>query len=572
MPSEWKKIDELYFDADSSLLKRVGRESISDPIVAIVELIKNSYDADAKKVKIIFENVTRDNGKIIIKDDGEGMSSEELSKKWMMLSVPDKENNPITKKLKRIKIGEKGIGRLGVEGISESLEIISKPVGSNDMFKLEINWKDYPPGTPLNKVPNNLLISEKNKQEKGFEIILKGVKGVWNEERIRSLKEQISLITPIGIDLSFSIDLECKEFPKYEGEIENNIIKKYLFHFKAELNKDKKAIYYLKQRKGKSYKLPEEGLGYSCGPIIFEFYFFYRDAQKYPEEDIDINKIKDFLDRYGGIKLYRDNFLVRLQGKDWLQLNQMRVLDPGMIPGTDQIFGFLKITKHDNPLIKDTTNREGLVENDSYKDLIAFIKRALLVFRDFRKQIEYYPGTRKKMPVEEQLNAVKRSVKRIPKKPRKEKKNEKETLLSFSKNYPSLFYNKLEDEINNCYKSDFPNAVFFLCRKMIENFLYEILRKKFPKKEDQCIWWNEEYNQPHGLSPLIKNLSLKHKSFEPYLQKYLIKVIPYLEKIRNEANPNVHNIYDYFDSIKDLNKFKIDETMQLLIYIWGGIK
>jgi hypothetical protein len=72
MVTEWEKIDNLYFDSDSSLLKRVGPESISNPIVAIVEIIKNSFDADAGKVKIIFGNIKQGRGTISIIDDRTG--------------------------------------------------------------------------------------------------------------------------------------------------------------------------------------------------------------------------------------------------------------------------------------------------------------------------------------------------------------------------------------------------------------------------------------------------------------------------------------------------------------------
>ena len=171
-PVEWKKLDKVYFEADSSILKRVGRESISNPIIAIVELIKNSYDSDSEKVKIIFENVKHGAGRIRIIDNGDGMTAEELAKKWMVLAVPDKETNPVTLRKKRVKIGEKGIGRLGLEGLSKKLTIISKPRNSESMFKLEIDWEVYSPGTLLNKVGNDLREAPKSKKNQGFEIIL----------------------------------------------------------------------------------------------------------------------------------------------------------------------------------------------------------------------------------------------------------------------------------------------------------------------------------------------------------------------------------------------------------------
>jgi hypothetical protein len=559
----WKKAENLYFDSDASIVRRVGRESISNPIVALVEIIKNSYDADATKVRIIIEDIKHGEGIIRIVDDGSGMTSEELSKKWMVLSTDDKERNPLTAKRKRIKIGEKGIGRMGMEGVSKKLEIISKPLTSNKMFRIEIDWDKYSPGTLLNKIPNTLSEAPKKRNEQGFEVVLSDLIETWDEEKIRTLREQVSLITPLGIDLSFSVEIVCKDYPSYEGIVESDFLKKYLFHFKATLDGKGTAVYFMKQRKGKSYKLPEKGLRFSCGPLYLEFYFFYREAQKYPEEDIDITNIKKILDSYGGIKLYRDDFLVRLQGEDWLGLNQMRVQDPSMIPGTDQVFGFVKITKSKNPLIKDTTNREGLIENDAYKDMIAFFKRAIDNFKLFRKQIEYYEGTRKKKPIQEQ---IRKGVtgKKGRKKPKKEIPPAKEeAFIDFSKLYPDIFYKKLENEINQCYISKLPNATLVLCRKMIENLMYNVLYFKFPKRAD--LRFNIKKGWPHNFSLLLDNLESKKNEFKGEEKVFLSKAISRIKPFVKHANSKAHNIMEYLDDVSELDKLKIPEMIQVLL-------
>ncbi len=558
--AEWEKVEDLYFESDSSIIKRVGRESISNPIVAIVELIKNSYDADSENVEIIFENIRQGKGRIRIVDDGLGMTPEQLSKKWMILATDDKEKNPLTEEKKRVKIGEKGIGRIGIEGLSNKLEIISKPKNHEKMFRLDIEWDKYEPGILLNKIPNKLSQAPKKKSERGFEVVLSDLTDKWDEEIIKQLKEQISLITPMDIDLSFSVDIKCVDYPEYGGKVESSFLKRHIFYFKAQLDEKGNAIYFMKQRKGGYQKFPEKNLRFSCGPINLEFYFFYRDSQKFPDE-VDISHIRKVLDTYGGIKLYRDNFLVKLQRNDWLGLNQIRVNDPSWCPGTDQLFGFVKITKFENPLIKDTTNREGLIENDAYKDMVSFLRRAFDYFKVFRKQAEQHKG-RKKDEGEEK--------KEVEKKIRKIKVPEKiESFIDFSKQYPDFFYGKLEDEINQCYKSKLPNATLILCRKMIENLVYNILDFKFPTRLE--LRFDTNHNRPHNLSFLMDNLKEKKDEFDAEQKVLLSKSISMLKPFFRHANSKAHNIMEYINDISELDKLKITEIIQVLLKLISNI-
>jgi len=567
MVTEWEESDKLYFESDASIIKRIGRESISNPIIALVELIKNSYDADASKVELVFENIKHGRGRIRVIDDGEGMTKEELSKKWMTLSIPDKEQNPITKKYNRIKIGEKGIGRMGLEGLSERMTIISRPENKGGMLKLEINWTRYSSGTLLNKIPNTLKEAQKNKEGKGFEIILDDLIDRWDDDKIKTVKEQIELITPLGTDLSFSVNVISKDYPETEGKIENHLLKKYVFYFKAILDDKGNALYKMAHRKSGSYKLPEKNLRYNCGPVEMEFYFFYRSAQKYPEEDIELDRIIEMLESYGGIKLYRDNFLVRLQKEDWLKLDQMRVQNPSLSPGSDQVFGFVKINKKDNSKIRDTTNREGLVENEPYKDLMDFLRRCIEVFKVFRKQAESEKGKKKEVG---KLKETKREVKKIPQSKRLKKKEV--VLLDFSKQYPYQFYIRLENEINQCKEFGLPNAALILCRKLVENLVYNLLHLKFAKNLE--IRYSLRLNKPLSFYALLENLKkkIRDKEFDGEQEKLLKKFFLLVPYFRKDSNTKAHSLIDYLEDVSELEKLKIPEIVQLLLSMIEDIK
>src|SRR3989338_4323575 len=114
----YEKGPPLYFKASGRLTKILGRESISNPMVALIETIKNSYDADATQVTIKFEKMDSPGARIVVRDNGTGMDFDGFDHIWMTAATDTKEKAPLSKKYKRQKIGEKGIGRFGLDNLS----------------------------------------------------------------------------------------------------------------------------------------------------------------------------------------------------------------------------------------------------------------------------------------------------------------------------------------------------------------------------------------------------------------------------------------------------------------------
>lgn len=155
----------LSFSTNAKLEKLIGRELITNNIIAIFELIKNSYDAFAHSATISFEGfnvcskdlekmrrsdrvISNENSKIIIKDDGSGMSFEEVKTKWMEIGTTSKENTYIKKASdysndKRVINGEKGIGRFGADKLGSLLKLISVGAEGYEKTTLEIDWNKF---------------------------------------------------------------------------------------------------------------------------------------------------------------------------------------------------------------------------------------------------------------------------------------------------------------------------------------------------------------------------------------------------------------------------------------------
>lgn len=130
----------LYFRTNSRHIGQLGRELVTDFVTALVELVKNSYDADAGSVQIKIENANTPYSRIIVTDTGVGMTQEEFEKKWMVIGTSNKVSEPYTPNGRK-RTGKKGIGRFSVERLAERATIYS--FTSQEDFKVSINWNRY---------------------------------------------------------------------------------------------------------------------------------------------------------------------------------------------------------------------------------------------------------------------------------------------------------------------------------------------------------------------------------------------------------------------------------------------
>ncbi len=132
---------EVSFKTNARHIGQLGRELVTDFVTALVELIKNAYDADAECAKIIIEDTKSINGKIIIADCGTGMTIDEFDNKWMVIGTSNKLSEPYTAKGRK-KAGKKGIGRFSVERLAERVTIYSFPE-NNTPFWVHIDWNRF---------------------------------------------------------------------------------------------------------------------------------------------------------------------------------------------------------------------------------------------------------------------------------------------------------------------------------------------------------------------------------------------------------------------------------------------
>ncbi|MEO9309610.1 MAG: ATP-binding protein [Nitrososphaera sp.] len=558
--SNEKPLDPAYFKVSGRLTKLLGADSVSDRFVAINELVKNAYDADSTKVVIKFENLRAGSPMITITDDGHGMEYYDIDNSWLVIGTDSKVRDPYTKKFKRRKIGHKGIGRFAIQNLARMAEIVSYPEGQDTGYRVVFDWASYETGNVMvNTVPNQVFSFSKPKSKKGFEIRLHDLRHKWDENSIKELSRNLSMIIPPNMTKTkFTPIIETREFPRYSGKLKSDILKNAVFTFKGSLQNDGTVKYALTSpRYGK--KNYSEYMGLTCGPVEFIFFFYYRDKERMKESGIkisDIESLKTILDEFGGIKLYRNNVRVTgfgEPGSDWLQLDSMRVQDTA-IPGNNQIIGFVKITAEHNPLIVDTTTREGIIGGQAFEDLKAFVRASVKFFSDRRKELEGKRG--KKKPVsKKELKKITASL----------AKTEPTKLIDFRPRYPEVFYKPLEEEINSAFEKQLPNATLVLARKLVENLLYNILEYKFPRDVD--LWYNTSKRRAHDFGILVEHLENKMHKFSIDQVEIIKSLISLIKPFKREANTKTHKVLEYLEEVDELKRLKIPEIIELELKI-----
>ena len=143
---------ELHFKTNVQLKSIIGKDLINDDNIAILELVKNSFDADAKKVSVTYSNLKQNDdntvglfsentSRLIIKDDGLGMDIDDIENKWLNIAYSEKKTN--TRQHKRMMAGAKGVGRFSCDRLGEFLILYAKKKKNDKYVKLTIDWKKF---------------------------------------------------------------------------------------------------------------------------------------------------------------------------------------------------------------------------------------------------------------------------------------------------------------------------------------------------------------------------------------------------------------------------------------------
>ncbi len=449
------KSDKNFFQPRARLLLQLGDKLIKNENIALLELVKNSYDADSRWCKIKLRNIdNKKSGYIEIIDEGEGMDMNIIENVWLEPGSDYKENifrkRIRTPKYKRLPIGEKGIGRFGVHKLGSKIELISKRKDKNEVV-VRIDWNEFAQNKYLKDAKFDVFERTHPEYFKGrktgTKIIISDLRNSWDRKMVRDLYKSIfTLNSPFHKTGKFRVELDTDDTKVLEKmPVWDDIQKFALWHFKCKIigHEIKEFLYeftpwenlkginertltqdddYIDNRSTilvteelngkKKDKILNLSKNYgtntepkTIGEVNFEGYIFDRD--KYTLElskQQGVGLLKEYLDEQGGIRVYRNGIRINEygeKGNDWLNLDLRRINVPAKRVSNNIILGVIDIDTENSSALIEKTNREGFIENDAFNDFCAAILYTLNIVETLRK-IDKDSIRRKVNPTEKQ--------------------------------------------------------------------------------------------------------------------------------------------------------------------------
>ena len=419
-----------YFRPKARIMKTLGEELISSDSVALVELIKNSYDADAGEVLIRFTGpLVKGDGSIQVIDNGHGMSLSTIQNSWMQPATDSKINKKNTDGGRRV-LGEKGIGRFAASRLSSSLKLVSRYTGEANETLAIFDWTQFDDETKFldevkvfirSRSPVDICSGGAIKsvgvvspgKYQGTILTMTGLKEKWKNSDFDEIQRGLSrLVSPFSEVPGFKISIDAPAgFEKYSTEIRPPEIVNYP-HYTIEGEINDKGEYLISYKvlalekpetvKGCFFRHPTSGwimrdeLSHQssdsspeCGPLKVQLRVWDRDELGNIVQMLggSISSVRKDLDVFAGVSIYRDKFRVMPYGEpdnDWLRLDSRRVQKPAQKLSNNQIVGYISISADTNPGLKDQSNREGMRESQAYSDLEEIMLCVLSRMEDIR--------------------------------------------------------------------------------------------------------------------------------------------------------------------------------------------
>lgn len=385
----------LHFSAAASVKNLFGRGLVTDQIAAIFELVKNSYDADAKSVHIRFENLQSDSPKITITDDGTGMNLEEIKDRWMVIGTDSKKDKMFSPIFKRPLNGDKGIGRFSVDRLGSFLHLTTQKQGTNKQIEMNFDWNLF--DEKMQNISEIEIYYEetwKLEEQSGVTLEIHNLRDIWNLEKVKSLFSGLRQFkSPFSQEDNFKIYLSAVDFGYDHREVEIEKIEDVSsLWISAEIRPNNDDIVYLNVNKdGVDYESTIKN-PYKFGTVKTIVYFFNQGDKIRFRNRYNL-RVREF----GNIRLYRDDFRIHPYGEernDWLDLDRRQTQGFMRTFGSRDLVGYVQISKENNRDLKPLTNRQGLEENDDFEQLRNFVIQVCIKtlesfhFVKFKKNID----------------------------------------------------------------------------------------------------------------------------------------------------------------------------------------
>lgn len=411
----------LNFVIPTRVLSSIGRDLIKDCRSAVIELVKNSYDADASEVNLKI-NVNRNDDlspnsiEIIIEDNGCGMSSETIEGAWMTIATPNKLHMLETPKGRALQ-GRKGVGRYAAMILGDSLTMVTQ-TSLKEKTNVSFKWSELLGNLLLKDASINAQISPNTTRQHGTKITIEGDASdasQWDYKTVESLVLDLKrFISPLGkMGFPFSIKIQIEGILNEEQQLDDKFSGKLyelapldlIDHYDYRLfstideNGNAEVLYENATEKLKQViNYSDQIEDWSLGEVTVDLRVFDREPEAISEllkrmsgTSLKKNEARSLLNEISGVSIYRNGVRVRPYGEkfnDWLSLDKRRVQVPTRHIGNNQIVGVVEIGSESSSSLEDKSARDGLKENTSFSklketilSLISDLENKRLIFR-----------------------------------------------------------------------------------------------------------------------------------------------------------------------------------------------
>jgi len=428
----------------------LGDQLIRESGIAVFELVKNAYDADASKCTVTMTSATDPKkGKIAVQDNGTGMDPATVTGVWLEPGTDyrarQRKAEERTKKYGRLPLGEKGVGRFAAHKLGQVVQLVTRAKGQREVV-VRIDWSDFEKPRYLSAVP----VSVRTRPPKVFKgrktgtrIEVSALRESWSRGAVRRLYRSItSICSPFDKPDDFVAELVLE--PKndwLDGLLATEtVLAESLFRATGTISASELAYDYrfvplpgmkgqidgrkrlgvgaqlarLQPKKGEPLDLSD----WDIGEIQFEFHIFDREPLVLNLSTSDKAGLKRFLDQNGGVRVYRDGVRVYdfgEPGNDWLDLGGRRVNIPTVRISNNQIIGAVSLQGDSSADLVEKTNREGFIESkayDAFRQAVLFAITQVEAERksDKERLRKQYSRTKTKRPVLDDLSDLRNEL------------------------------------------------------------------------------------------------------------------------------------------------------------------
>jgi signal transduction histidine kinase len=331
----------LSFSIESRVLRELGERLVKQPSVAVVELVKNAYDADATECEIAYEPRSA----ITVKDDGVGMSLDQFIEGWMRIGTSSKEGTAATERFGRLITGEKGIGRFAVRFLGQTLHletIANDPErGRRTRLIAKFDWPEFDKHEDLGrvKVPYTLEAVASNTST-GTTLVIADLRSQTSRLDLQSVRSgSIGVLTPLrsllremsgkrpsrqakGADPGFLLKIQMGD-EREEVDVAATVLDNFVLRASLRLEGNKLDLKVFRRGESEPALSIVDTYKNEVTKLYADIRFFPRRKGVFTDATVDGRIAYGWITQNSGVAVFDRDFRVQPYGApvdDWLQL------------------------------------------------------------------------------------------------------------------------------------------------------------------------------------------------------------------------------------------------------------